>query len=315
MDRLSPADSLFLHVEDGVTHMHIGSCAVFEGPPPRYEDFVGLVASKLPLLTRYRQRVRFVPGDLGRPVWVDDPHFNLAYHVRHSALPAPGSEQDLNNLMGRLMSVELDRHRPLWEMWMVEGLPDGHWGLISKVHHCMVDGVSGTDLMVLLLDSSRDAVLPALEPWEPRHEPSGLTLAMDAVVEVLRTPAEQWRAVRALTRQPRRSLTTVWNTAEGALNLVRELGPAANLSIEGAIGPHRRWAAARADLRELKAIRARVRRDGQRRGPVRHRRRVPRSHAGPWRCRGRRPAPFPRAGFRAGGRRSHGQQSGVGHDR
>ena len=107
------------------------------------------------MLPRYRQKVRFVPGQLGRPVWVDDPHFNLAYHVRHSALPPPGGEEELNNLMGRLMAVELDRHRPLWELWMIEGLTGGRWALISKVHHCMVDGISGTDLMVLLLDSSK----------------------------------------------------------------------------------------------------------------------------------------------------------------
>ena len=115
MDHMSPLDSMFLHVEDGITHMHIGSCSVFEGPAPGYDEIVSLIASKLPVIPRYRQKVRFVPGGLGRPVWVDDPHFNLDYHVRHSALPPPGSESDLNALMGRLMSQELDRHRPLWE--------------------------------------------------------------------------------------------------------------------------------------------------------------------------------------------------------
>ena len=157
MDHMSPLDSMFLHVEDGITHMHIASCAIFEGPAPAYDEIVALIASKLPLIPRYRQKVRFVPGDLGRPVWVDDPHFNLAYHVRHSALPPPGVGTELNTLMGRLMSQELDRHRPLWEAWMIEGLADGRWALISKVHHCMVDGVSGTDLIASLLDPSRDA--------------------------------------------------------------------------------------------------------------------------------------------------------------
>jgi diacylglycerol O-acyltransferase len=111
MDHMSPLDSMFLHMEDGITHMHIGSCSVFEGPAPGYDEIVSLIASKLPLIPRYRQKVRFVPGGLGRPVWVDDPHFHLEYHVRHSALPPPGSESDLNTLMGRLMSQELDRHR------------------------------------------------------------------------------------------------------------------------------------------------------------------------------------------------------------
>ena len=122
MQPMSPVDALFLHAEDGVTHMHIGSCSIFAGPPPAIDEITTLVESKLPLLTRYRQKVRFVPAALGHPVWVDDPKFQLSYHVRHSALPSPGDEHDLENLMGRLMSQELDRTRPLWELWVVEGL-------------------------------------------------------------------------------------------------------------------------------------------------------------------------------------------------
>ena len=143
MDRLSPLDSSFLHVEDGITHMHIGSCSIFEGPAPHYDDVVALVNSKLPALPRYRQKVRFVPGQAGRPVWVDDPHFNVAYHVRHSALPPPHGDAELHG-SGRLMAIELDRRRPLWETWMVEGLSGGRWALISKVHHCMVNGSPGS---------------------------------------------------------------------------------------------------------------------------------------------------------------------------
>jgi diacylglycerol O-acyltransferase len=250
MDRLSPLDSLFLHVEDGVTHMHIASCAIFERPPPPYEEFVDLVAAKLHLLPRYRQKVRFVPGQVGRPVWVDDPHFNLAYHVRHSALPPPGGEAELNNLMARLMAVELDRHRPLWEVWMIEGLTGGRWALISKVHHCMVDGISGTDLMVQLLDATpKPGRRPPAPAWSPAPEPTGAALVIDAAVDLLRTPAEQARAARALLRGPR-------SAVEGALSLGRELRPAADLSIEGSIGPHRRWAVARSSLKDVKAIRS-----------------------------------------------------------
>jgi diacylglycerol O-acyltransferase / wax synthase len=255
MDRLGPLDSLFLHVEDGVTHMHIASCATFEGPAPRYDDFVRRVAAKLPLLPRYRQRVRFVPGQLGRPVWVDDAHFNLAYHVRHSALPPPGGDEELDNLMGRLMSVELDRHRPLWEVWMIEGLTRGRWALISKVHHCMVDGISGTDLMVLLLDAQRDGSSSLVDAWTPAREPSDAELTVDAVLELLRTPAEQLRAFRALLRGPRAAVTAVRDTLVGSVALGRELRPTPALSIEGSIGPHRRWSAARASLAELKEIR------------------------------------------------------------
>jgi diacylglycerol O-acyltransferase / wax synthase len=256
MDRLSPLDSLFLHVEDGVTHMHIASCAIFERPPPPYQELVDLIAGKLAVLPRYRQKVRFVPGQLGRPVWVDDPHFNLSYHVRHSALPPPGGETELTNLMGRLMSIELDRHRPLWEVWMIEGLTGGRWALISKVHHCMVDGISGTDLMVLTLDPSRHHdPPPRTEAWAPAPEPCDAMLTVGAVADLLRTPAEQLRAARALLRTPRSAFSALSDVANGVVAFGRELRPTTNLSIEGAIGPHRRWAFARTSLDELKGIR------------------------------------------------------------
>ena len=166
MDRLSPLDSLFLHVEDGVTHMHIGSCAIFEGPPPPYQDFTDLVAAaaapaSLPSTRTVRARSARAAGVGRRPA------LHLAYHVRHSALPPPGGEEELCNLMGRLMAVELDRHRPLWEVWMIEGLAGTRWALISKVHHCMVDGISGTDLMVQLLDAGRRHRKPKPEEWVP----------------------------------------------------------------------------------------------------------------------------------------------------
>jgi diacylglycerol O-acyltransferase len=255
VDRLSPLDSLFLHVEDGVTHMHIASCATFEGPAPSHADFAGLVASKLPVLTRYRQKVRFVPGQLGRPVWLDDPHFNLAYHLRHTALPPPGGEEELNSLMSWLMSVELDRRRPLWEAWMVEGLTDDRWALISKVHHCMVDGISGTDLMVLLLDPTREQTPPPADTWHPRSEPPGTQLVVEALRDLVLTPAEQVRAARSLLRRPRAALDALWGSVRGAVALGRELIPTPALSIEGAIGPQRRWAAGRASLEDLKQIR------------------------------------------------------------
>src|ERR1700732_388404 len=154
VDRMSPADASFLHAEDDVSHMHIGSVALFEGPPPSYADVAGMLTDKLPLVPRYRQVVRFVPLDLGRPVWVDDPHFNIEYHVRHTALPSPGGEAELRKLVGRVMAQQLDRNKPLWEMWMVEGLEDGRWAMLSKTHHAMVDGVAGTDLLGGIIEIS-----------------------------------------------------------------------------------------------------------------------------------------------------------------
>jgi diacylglycerol O-acyltransferase / wax synthase len=252
MEHLSPLDSLFLHVEDGATHLHIGSCAVFAGPSPAFDDFRRLVSQKLPLLPRYRQKVRFVPGDLGAPVWVDDRSFELGYHVRHTALPPPGGDDERDALMGRLMSQALDRHRPLWEAWMVEGLPNGQWAVISKVHHCMVDGISGTDLMTLLLDSGPDPAAPPADTWTPRREPSGA-----ALVVLARRPAAALLAVGRAARAPRRALATTGATIGGLFALGRELRPARSLSIEGGIGPHRRWAAAQATLDDVKVIRGR----------------------------------------------------------
>src|SRR5580658_7620295 len=172
METMSPLDASFLHIEDAVTHMHIGSVGIFEGPAPEEGAVSDAIAARLPEVPRYRQKVRFVPLTLGRPTWVDDPHFNLDYHVRRTALPPPGGDQELRNLVGRVMSQQLDRSKPLWEMWVAEGLDDGGWALISKTHHCMVDGVSATDLLSVILSSEREAPPPAANDWHPKPEPT-----------------------------------------------------------------------------------------------------------------------------------------------
>ena len=257
MDRMSPLDALFLDVEDDISHMHIGSCAVMEGPAPPFDDLVALTASKLPMLVRYRQVVRMLPGRIGRPVWVDDPHFNLAYHVRHTALPSPGDESTLSRLVGRLMSQPLDRRRPLWEMWVVECLTAGRWAIVSKVHHCMVDGISGTDLMATLLDTVAETRVPSVEPWAPRREPSSLELVRDAVEDVVSSPATTLRVVLDAAHAPRRALSRVADVLDGLRDYGTRLAvPPPLLSIEGTIGPHRRWAAARCSLDDVKAIRS-----------------------------------------------------------
>jgi diacylglycerol O-acyltransferase / wax synthase len=255
MDRMSPLDATFLHIEDGVNHMHIASCATFEGPAPAYGDIVELFRGKLPLVPRYRQKVRFVPAAMGRPVWVDDPHFRLDFHIRHTALPPPGSDHDLRNLMGRLMSQELDRNRPLWETWMVEGLADGTWALISKVHHCMVDGISGTDLMAVVLDMSPDGSSSVDDDWNPEPEPSDADLVRDAVAEAWANPTEMVRWARASLRTPRKMMSGVSEVVEGALAMGARLQPNVPLSIEGSIGPHRRWTWARTSLADVKTVR------------------------------------------------------------
>ena len=255
IDRLSPMDASFLHVEDHVSHMHIASVAVFEGPMPGYDAVAGMVRGKLPLVPRYRQVVRFVPFDLGRPVWVDDPHFNLEYHVRHTALPAPGGEAELRRLVGRVMAQQLDRNKPLWEMWVVEGLDAGQWAVLSKTHHAMVDGVSGTDLLSVVMDTSPEPSEPLTDAWQPQPAPSSGQLAVDAIVAMALSPYEQARAVRASTRRPRQAAEQVREIVRGARSLRGVVRPTPASSLNGPIGPHRRYVWASTSVDDIKRVR------------------------------------------------------------
>jgi diacylglycerol O-acyltransferase / wax synthase len=256
MDRLSPLDASFLHLEDDVNHMHIGSASIFEGPPPSYEEFTGTVAGRLALVPRYRQKVAMVPLSLGRPVWVDDPHFNIEYHVRHSALPEPGGDAELGRLVGRVMSQRLDRSKPLWEIWMVEGLGEERWAMVSKVHHCLVDGVSGAELLAVLLDSSPEAPAPVSDGWHGAVAPSPVRLARDAVVDLATSPYEQLRAAGSIVRRPKRTLDALREVVKGSVALSSLVRPTAPTSLKGPIGPHRRYAWTVADLADIKRIRA-----------------------------------------------------------
>ncbi len=254
-DRMSPLDASFLHIENDVSHMHIGSTGIFEGPTPGYDRVLAMVKGKLPLVPRYRQVVRFVPLDLGRPVWSDDPHFNLEYHVRHTALPAPGGEPELRRLVGRLMSQQLDRTKPLWEIWMVEGLEDDRWAMVSKTHHCMVDGVSGTDLLSVIMDPSPTPAVPVPDDWVPEPAPAPMQLAAEAVLDMARSPYEQMRSVRAATRVPRQAMAQVGELAQGLRSmagLVRRTPPS---TLNGPIGPHRRYAWASTSVDDIKTVR------------------------------------------------------------
>jgi diacylglycerol O-acyltransferase len=255
MDRLSPLDASFLHIENDVNHMHIGSVGIFEGPPPTYDELMSTVGGRLALVPRYRQKVAMVPLSLGRPVWVDDPHFNIEYHVRHTALPEPGGEQELCRLVGRVMSQPLDRGKPLWEIWMAEGLEDGRWAMVSKVHHCLVDGVSGAELLAVLLDLSPEVPAPVDDGWHAAAEPSPLRLARDAVVDLMTSPYEQVRAVGSIVRRPRHTLDALRELATGSVALSRIVKPTPPTSLTGPIGPHRRYAWTAADLADIKRIR------------------------------------------------------------
>ncbi|HEX6310639.1 MAG TPA: wax ester/triacylglycerol synthase family O-acyltransferase [Acidimicrobiia bacterium] len=252
---MSPLDASFLHIENGVTHMHIGSVAVFDGPPPPYDTFRAMIVGKLPLVPRYRQKVRFVPFQLGRPLWVDDPHFNAGYHLRHTALPRPGGSEQLRNLVGRVMAQQLDRNRPLWEMWMVEGLEDDHWAIVSKVHHCMVDGVSGTDLLTVVLDRDPEGPPPVPDTWKPEPEPTDVRLLADAIGGLVVNPYEQYRALRATARGWRQAAAMTGDLLRGAASMAGVVRPTAPSTLNGPIGPHRRWDWARTSLADVKAVR------------------------------------------------------------
>ena len=255
-DRLSPLDSSFLHLENEFAHMHIGSTSIFEGPPPPFEDVRALVESKLIDIPRYGQVVRFVPMDLGRPVWADDRHFNLEFHVRHTALPLPGGREELRRLVARIMSQQLDRSRPLWEMWVVEGLEDGHWALISKVHHAMVDGVSGAELLSTVLDISPDATIAKAAEWAPRSSPSNIELATDAVAQLVKSPYEQVRALRAAGRVPRQAIEQLKEVGAGLSSLAGILSATPESTLNGPIGPHRRYVWTSVSVDDIKTVRA-----------------------------------------------------------
>jgi diacylglycerol O-acyltransferase len=257
MDRLSSTDASFLTQENERAHMHIGGVCVFEGPPPGYDEFLDHVEARLHLVPRYRQKLAFPPLQSGRPVWIDDPRMNLEYHVRHSSLPAPGSEEQLALLVGRIFSQQLDRSKPLWEMWLVQGLEDNRFALISKTHHAVVDGISGVDLATVLFDANPVPVgiSPPVRPWEPKPEPSDVELLARSLEGLPRLP---FRAARRLIRAARRPSESVSHAAEVAEGLGgvawQLLNPAPNLPLNEDIGPHRRFRWTHAQLRDFKRV-------------------------------------------------------------
>ncbi len=252
MEWMSPIDSSFLHVENDATPMHIGAVSIFAGPPPPFEDLRTMVAGKLGLVPRYRQKVRFVPLAAGPPAWVDDPHFSLSYHLRHTAVPAPGSDLQLRQMASRIFSQHLDRNKPLWELWVVEGLDGGRWALLSKVHHCMVDGVAATDLMSVMFS---DDSLPASPlPWAAPPEPSGIEVLAASLRRRI-SPAGQLQALRQAVRAPAETVRSIAEIARAGLSAGGALRPVGSSSLTGQIGPHRRWSWAQVRLGDVKAIR------------------------------------------------------------
>ena len=254
--RISALDASFLHLEKAGARLHVASVTVFDGPAPPYDELREHVESRLHLVPRFRQRLAEVPLDQGRPVWVDDPHFNLRYHLRHAGVPAPGSEEQLKNLAGRLFAQPLDRTKPLWELWLVDGLHDDRFALIAKSHHALVDGISAVDITTVLFDPTpgRRPVTPP-PAWAPRPLPSAAQLLSDALVERATRPSELARSARAVLRTPRQILrgTREGLQAMGALAFAG-LGPAPPTPLNVKVGPHRRYTWVDAELADLQRV-------------------------------------------------------------
>jgi diacylglycerol O-acyltransferase / wax synthase len=256
LDRLSAIDVSFLTNETSSSHMHVGAICIFEGPPPTYEDLLSHTRSRLHLVPRFTQKLAYPPAQAGRPFWVDDPSFNLEYHVRHSALPSPGSEEQLRNMAARVFSQQLDRSKPLWELWMVQGLTRRRFAFVTKTHHALVDGISGVDIATVLFD-----LKPAPEPAEPEHErqpepePSSVTLLAKGVEDLLGAPVALLRRVEHAVENPSSAARRVTEAAEA----LSEIGwnfanPAPKVPLNTEIGSHRRFEWVRTDLGQFKRI-------------------------------------------------------------
>ena len=256
-DRLSPQDASFLHLEDSSAHMHVAAAMLFSGSAPDYEEFTESIEQRLHLVPRYRQKLAYVPLGQGRPKWVDDPHLNLHYHVRLTALPAPGGEDQLRTLAGRVFSQQLDRGKPLWEIWIVDGLEGGRFAILSKTHHALVDGISGVDLVSVLFDTAPEPSVesPPGPRWAPRPTPSGAQLLGEALRERASVPSEVVRTARAGLRAPRMLASRAREALGGVSAMARagfDLAPRSAYNED--IGPHRRFTWVRTWLGDVKAI-------------------------------------------------------------
>ena len=256
MERMSTLDAGFFYVEHGNVPMHLGSLALFEGPAPTYEELTRLIAAKLPRVPRYRQVVRTMPLEVLRPMWVDDDHFEIGHHVRHAVVPAPGGKRQVRELAATLFATRLDRARPLWEAWLLEGLKGGRWAILSKVHHCVVDGIGGNDLMTAIFDITPDAECPAPAVWAPEPVPGMLDLMTAGLREATIASARQLSGLAGLLRVPLLPPGEILGYGRGLAASARRLAVPSASSLNGPIGPNRRWAWGTAPLAEIKEIRS-----------------------------------------------------------
>jgi len=252
-DRLSTLDNNFLTMERGEMPMHMGALMVFEGPAPSYGELRAAIESKLDRLPRYRQRVRGIPLQVNAPVWVDDPHFSLDYHLRHIALPKPGGEEQLQALTAQLLGQRLDLSRPLWETWIIEGLDGGDWALLNKTHHAMVDGKGGAEMITALMDREPNAAPAESEAWDPKPEPGTTELISSAISDRIVDPMRAMEQLGEAAQAPREFATQTAAKVAGTLRTGERLLHTEDFLI-GPVGPHRRWVWVELDLDTVKQI-------------------------------------------------------------
>src|ERR1700728_4184226 len=237
--------------------MHIGGLTIVEGPPPTMAEFLEQIRRRLHLVPRYRHKLAYTALDSGRPVWIDDPSFNLDYHVRHTALPAPGSWEQLQDLTARIFSQQLDRSKPLWEMWLIEGLEDDRFALITKTHHSLIDGIAGVDLATVLFDLSPDPPQNPYSgrPWQPHPEPGTAQLLAAGLVGAVRAGVALAEGAIDALGHPDRALARAREAAEGVGEIVwAGLNPAPQTPLNVDIGPHRRFVGVGSSLDDFKLV-------------------------------------------------------------
>jgi WS/DGAT/MGAT family acyltransferase len=256
LDRLTAVDASFLTNEHSNSHMHVGAILVFEGPPPRYVDLVEHVRTRLPLVPRFRQKLVVPPLEAGRPLWADDVNFNLTYHIRHTALPDPGGEEELKKLAGRIFSQQLDRLKPLWELWLVQNLERDRFAILTKTHHAMVDGISGVDIGTVLFDVERNAEpLQLDDDWVPQPEPGTTELVARGIADVAAAPIQLAERAIGAVRNPETTARKAVEALEGVGEIVSAFAdPAPDVPLNEEIGPHRRYVWARSELATFKRI-------------------------------------------------------------
>ncbi|MGA7271132.1 MAG: wax ester/triacylglycerol synthase family O-acyltransferase [Acidimicrobiia bacterium] len=259
---LSHLDASFLALESRTSHMHVAGVSIFEGHELAegggaiaFDRIRAHIESKLQYIPRYRQRLDYIPYDRS-PVWVDDADFHLDYHVRHTSLPKPGSDDQLKALAGRIVSQQLDRSKPLWELWVVEGLSEERFALIAKIHHCMIDGLSGVDLTTILLNVTPGSEIEEAPEWAPRPAPTHAELAVASAARTARLTIERLTSVGSLLADSKSTLDRVTQTATAALNSLRSgwLSMADKTPLNADIGPNRRFDWTETPLEDIKQI-------------------------------------------------------------